>query len=163
MPLRKSFVANEHHSFTFVFTFSVIVVNLQTDCILSFLFPTDTDVLVPVLSQSTDVFVMNFVVVLKFPNIWTKTDLSSPVKRCNFILDFFNPEIYFNLMQLILFEYCYSNIKEMPGYFVRTGNYQKLNISIRLMYWTSNWKTAYQTASRNIEFLNPREISGNMD
>ena len=116
----------------------------------SFLFPAETDVLIPVLSQSTDVVVMNFVVVLKFPNIWTKTDLSSPVKRCNFIFDFFNPEIYFNLMQPILFEYCYSNIKEMLGYFVRTGNYQKLNISIKLMYWNSNWKTAYQTAKHRI-------------
>ena len=37
-------------------------------CILSFLFPAETDVLVPVLSQSTDVVVVNFVVVLKFPN-----------------------------------------------------------------------------------------------
>ena len=37
------------------------------DCILTFLFPAETDVLVPVLSQSTDVVVVNFVVVLKFP------------------------------------------------------------------------------------------------
>ena len=37
------------------------------DCILSFLFPAETDVLVPVFSQSTDVVVVNFVVVLKFP------------------------------------------------------------------------------------------------
>ena len=49
-----------------MFTFSVFV-DLQTDCILSFLFPAKTDVLVPVLSQSTDVIVMNFVMVLKFP------------------------------------------------------------------------------------------------
>ena len=35
---------------------------------LSFLFPAETDVLVPVLSQSTDVVVVNFVVVLKFPD-----------------------------------------------------------------------------------------------
>ena len=62
-----NFVANEHHSFTFVFTFSVVVVDLPTDCILSFLFPAETDVLVPVFSQSTDVVVVNFVVVLKFP------------------------------------------------------------------------------------------------
>ena len=67
--MRKNFVANEHHSFTFVFTFSVVVVDLPIDCILSFLFPAETDVLVPVLSQSTDVVVVNFVVVLKFPNI----------------------------------------------------------------------------------------------
>ena len=47
--------------------FSVVVVDLPIDCILSFLFPAETDVLVPVLSQSTDVVVVNFVVVLKFP------------------------------------------------------------------------------------------------
>ena len=65
--IAKNFVANEHHSFTFVFTFSVVVVDLPTDCILSFLFPAETDVLVPVFSQSTDVVVVNFVVVLRFP------------------------------------------------------------------------------------------------
>ena len=64
----KIFVANEHHSFTFVFTFSGVV-DLLADCILSILFPAETDVLVPVLSQSTDVVVVNFVVVLKFPNM----------------------------------------------------------------------------------------------
>ena len=52
-----------------MFTFSVVVVDLPTDCILSFLFPAETDVLVPVFSQSTDVVVVNFVEVLKFPNI----------------------------------------------------------------------------------------------
>ena len=65
--IAKNFVATEHHSFTFVFTFSVVVVDLPIDCILSFLFPAETDVLVPVFSQSTDVVVVNFVVVLKFP------------------------------------------------------------------------------------------------
>ena len=50
-----------------MFTFSVVVVDLPIDCILSFLFPAETDVLVPVLSQATDVVVVNFVVVLKFP------------------------------------------------------------------------------------------------
>ena len=64
--IAKNFVANEHHSFTSVFTFSVVVVDLPIDCILSFLFPAETDVLVPVFSQSTDVVVVNFVVVLKF-------------------------------------------------------------------------------------------------
>ena len=49
--IAKNFVANEHHSFTFVFTFSVVVV---VD-ISSFLFPAETEVLVPVFSQSTDV------------------------------------------------------------------------------------------------------------
>ena len=52
--------------FSFVFTFSVVVVHLPTDCILSFLFPAETEVLVPVFSQSTDVVVVNFVVVLEF-------------------------------------------------------------------------------------------------
>ena len=66
--IAKNFVANEHHSFTFVFTFSVVVVDLPIDCILSFLFPSETDVLVPVFSHSTDVVVVNFDVVLKFPN-----------------------------------------------------------------------------------------------
>ena len=46
--LSPSFVANKHHSFTFVSTFSVVVVDLPTDCILSFLFPAENDVLVPV-------------------------------------------------------------------------------------------------------------------
>ena len=51
-----------------MFTFSVVVVDLATDCILIFLFAAETDVLVPVVSQSTDVVVVvNFVVVLKFP------------------------------------------------------------------------------------------------
>ena len=67
--IAKNFVANEHHSFTSVFTFSVAVVDLPTDRILTFLFPAESDVLVPVFSQSTDVVVVNFVVVLKFPNI----------------------------------------------------------------------------------------------
>ena len=66
--IAKNFVASEHHSFTSVFTFSVVVVDLSTDCILTFLFPAETDVLVPVFSQSTDVVVVNFVVVLKFPS-----------------------------------------------------------------------------------------------
>ena len=65
--IAKNFVVNEHHSFTFVFTFSGVVVDLPADCILSILFPAETDILVPVLSQSTDVVVVNFVVVLKFP------------------------------------------------------------------------------------------------
>ena len=42
--------------------------------ILSFLFLTETDILVPVFSQSTDVVVVNFVVVLKFPNDWHWTN-----------------------------------------------------------------------------------------
>ena len=71
----KTFVANEHHSFTFVFTFSVVVVELPTDCILSFLFAAETDVLVPVFSQSTVVVVVNFVVVLKFPVVQHATTI----------------------------------------------------------------------------------------
>ena len=50
-----------------MFTVSVVVVDLPTNCILSFLFPAETDVLVPVFSQSTNAVVVNFVVVLKFP------------------------------------------------------------------------------------------------
>ena len=67
--IAKNFVANEHHiTVLHLFTFSVFVVNLPTDCILTFLFPAETDVLVPFFSQSTDDVVVNFVVVLKFPN-----------------------------------------------------------------------------------------------
>ena len=61
-----------------MFTFSVVVVDLPTDCILSFLFPAATDVLVPVFSQSTDVVVVNSVVVLNFPII-IKTSANSSV------------------------------------------------------------------------------------
>ena len=67
--ITKKFVANEQ--FYSLFTFSAVVV-LLNDCILSSLFPAETDVLVPVLSRSTDVVVVNFVVVLKFPNNGTK-------------------------------------------------------------------------------------------
>ena len=49
-----------------MFIFSVLVVDLPTDGILSFLFAAETDVLVQVFFQSTDVVVINFVVVLKF-------------------------------------------------------------------------------------------------
>ena len=58
-----------------MFTFSVVVVDLPIDCILSFLFPAETDVLVPVFSQSTDVVVVNFVVVLKFPVVQHATTI----------------------------------------------------------------------------------------
>ena len=51
--IAKNFVANEHHSFTSVFTFSIVVVDLPTDCILTFLFPAETDVLVPVSQQTS--------------------------------------------------------------------------------------------------------------
>ena len=46
---------------------------------LSFLFPAETDVLDPVFSQSTDVVVVTFVVVLKFPNAdrWPCVSLSN--------------------------------------------------------------------------------------
>ena len=63
-----------------MFTFSVVVVDLPIDCILSFLFPAETDVLVPVLSQLTDVVVVNFVVVLKFPN--KKSCPTRHIARC---------------------------------------------------------------------------------
>ena len=73
--IAKNFVANEHHSFTFVFIFSVLVVDLPTDGILSFLFAAETDVLVQVFFQSTDVVVINFVVVLKFPVVQHATTI----------------------------------------------------------------------------------------
>ena len=49
-----------------MFIFNVVVVDLPTYMyyILSFLFPAETEVLVPVFSRSTDVVVVNFVVVL---------------------------------------------------------------------------------------------------
>ena len=50
-----------------MFAFSPVVVDLPTECILSFLFPAETEVLVLVLSPLTDFVVVNFVVVLKFP------------------------------------------------------------------------------------------------
>ena len=56
--IAKNFVASEHHSFTFVLPLSVVVTDLPADYILSFLFPAETDVLVPVFSQSTDVVVV---------------------------------------------------------------------------------------------------------
>ena len=85
----NSKISNEHHSFTFVFTFVftfsvVVVVDLPTDCIFSFLFPAETDALVPVFSQSTDVVVVNFVVVLECPvvNVGT-TPSRNKCKRLN--------------------------------------------------------------------------------
>ena len=69
--IAKNFVANEHHSFTSVFTFSVVVVDLPTDRILTFLFPAETDVLVPVFSQSTDVVVVT-------PSSWFLSSLIAP-------------------------------------------------------------------------------------
>ena len=50
------------------------VSSLSTYRILSFLFLTETDILVPVFSQSTDVVVVNFVMVLKFTNDWHWTN-----------------------------------------------------------------------------------------
>ena len=62
-----------------MFTFSVAVVYLPTDCISSFLFAAETDVLVPVFSQSTDVVVVNFVVILKFLVVQHATTIVSLV------------------------------------------------------------------------------------
>ena len=71
-----------------MFTFSVVVDDLPTDCISSFLFPAETYVLVPVFSQSIDVDVVNFVVVLKFPNDEIKLGRYNLKQRvvCNMIL-----------------------------------------------------------------------------
>ena len=93
--ISKNFVANEHHSFTFVFTFSVVVVDLPTDCILSFLFPAETDVLVPVFSQSTDVVVVNFVVVLKFPVVQHATTIVRLVCMSDLACFCFSPVRHF--------------------------------------------------------------------
>ena len=62
--IAKNFVANKHHSFTLMLTFSVVNVDLPIHCILSFLFPeyffpAETGVLVPVFSQAIDVVVVN--------------------------------------------------------------------------------------------------------
>ena len=97
---RHQFVATEHHSFTFVFTFSVVVVDLPIDCILSFLFPAETDVLLPVLSQSTDVVVANFVVVLKFPNVAGSTTMT--IKKPGRTVDFSRSISFFRTASNIL-------------------------------------------------------------
>ena len=68
--------------FNIYFTSSVVVVDLPTDCILTFLFPAETDVLVPVFSQSTDVVAVNFIVVLKFPIV------SPPPRPCAILSEF---------------------------------------------------------------------------
>ena len=71
MPLRKTLL---RMNFTVLhLCLHSVVVGLPTDCILSFPFPAETDVLVPVFSQSTDVVVMNFVVDLKFHNFTVET------------------------------------------------------------------------------------------
>ena len=62
-----------------MFTFSVVVVALPIDCISNFLFAAEKDVLVPVFSQSTDVVVVNFVVILKFPVVQHATTIVSLV------------------------------------------------------------------------------------
>ena len=57
--IEKNFIANEQFYIKLRFTFNIFV-DLPTDCILSFFSPAETDGLVPVLSQSTDVVVVNF-------------------------------------------------------------------------------------------------------
>ena len=97
----EKFVANGHYSFTFVFTFSVVVIDLPSDCILSFLFPAETDVLVPVFSQSTDVVVVNFVVVLKFPIILTPTVKYSRTNHSKYSFSRFGVRIWNSIPQSI--------------------------------------------------------------
>ena len=67
---------------------------LTDRCILSFLFAAETDVLVPVFSRSTDVVVVNFVVVPKFPVVQHATtivcQISWPVFFV-FVFVFFSP------------------------------------------------------------------------
>ena len=95
--MRKSLLRTDitvlHLCLVFVFTFSVFVVDLPTDCILSFLFPAETAVLVPVFSQSTDVVVVNFVVVLKFPIFLATWDLA-PLSQHHCIKDNLPMKIY---------------------------------------------------------------------
>ena len=59
--------------FNIYFTSSVVVVDLPTDCILSFLFLAETDVLVLVFSQSTDVIGVNFLVVSLLLNVFLRS------------------------------------------------------------------------------------------
>ena len=59
----KNFVANVLTNITIL---HLCLHSVAADCILSIFFPTETDVLVPAFSQSTDVAVVNFFVVLKF-------------------------------------------------------------------------------------------------
>ena len=66
--IAKNFVANEHQSFTLCL--HLVSSSSTTDRPhLKVSFFAETDVLVPVFSQSKDVVVVNFVVVVKFPNI----------------------------------------------------------------------------------------------
>ena len=65
MPLRKTLL---WMNITVLHLCLNSVLSSSTYRILSFLFPTETDILVLVFSQSTDVVIVNFVMVLKFPN-----------------------------------------------------------------------------------------------
>ena len=70
--ITKNFVSNEHHSFTFTLhSVSSSSTCRPTDRLhLKFPFSrAETDVLVPVFSQSSDVIVVIFLVVLNFPVI----------------------------------------------------------------------------------------------
>ena len=73
-----------------MFIFSVLVVDLPTDGILSFLFAAETDVLVEVFFQSTDVVVINFVVVLKFSVVQHATTIVRLVCLFLFLSFFFS-------------------------------------------------------------------------
>ena len=72
-----------------MFTFSVVVVDLPTYYILSFLFAAETDVLFPAFSHSTDVVVVNFVVVLKFPVVQHATTIVRSVCLSDQLANFF--------------------------------------------------------------------------
>ena len=71
-----------------MFTFSVVVVDLPTDYILSFLFAAETDVLFTAFSHSTDVVVVNFVVVQHATTIVRSVCLSDQL-ACFFCFLFF--------------------------------------------------------------------------
>ena len=75
----ENFVANKYQFYICIY---ILCHRRPTDRLhLNFLFLAETDVLVPVFSQSTDVVVVNFVVVLKFP-ITEKTTYRNMESSC---------------------------------------------------------------------------------
>ena len=65
------------NSFTSMFIFNVVV-DVLTDCILSFLFPVEMDVVVPVASQKTDVVIM----ICKFPKMYGLLKQNYKIMKC---------------------------------------------------------------------------------
>ena len=98
-----------------MFTFSVVVVDLPTDCILSFLFAAETDVLVQVSSQSTAVVVMNFVVVLKFPVVQHATTIVRLVCLSDQSACFCLCRFFFRLRETFGCQKLQGNFKTFPS------------------------------------------------